>query len=36
MVKFSKINDFSFSLNTELDWANIITSHENSDRPSLW
>jgi len=36
MVSMSKINDFCFSINREKDWANIITSHECSDRPSLW
>ena len=34
--KMAKINDFHFSMNRELDWANIITSHQDSDRPSLW
>jgi hypothetical protein len=34
--KISKINDFSFSMTCENDWANIISSHEHSDRPSLW
>lgn len=32
----SRINDFSFSTNREQDWSNIITSHDFSDRPSLW
>ena len=34
--KMAKINDFHFSMNRELDWANILTSHQDSDRPSLW
>ena len=36
MVGMTKINDFFFSMNREGDWANIITSHLDSDRPSLW
>jgi hypothetical protein len=36
MKKIGRITDFSFSMNREEDWGNILTVHELSDKPSIW
>jgi hypothetical protein len=36
LKKIGRITDFSFSMNREEDWGNILTVHEFSDKPSIW
>jgi hypothetical protein len=36
MKKLGRITDFSFSMNREEDWGNILTAHEFSDKPCIW